>query len=422
MFRTYYFCEMPYAYPPGYEFADVTRTTMPNRWVDPDATHSLYEKYFDLIRAADEHGLDVMFNEHHETLSNLNAAMPLSIAVAARETKNCRLLALGNPVANRPDPVRVATEMAMIDVLSHGRLDCGFVKGSPYELSATNAPPTDMTPRLYEAVDLILKAWTTHDGAFNWEGDYFHHREVSIVPRPYQQPHPPVWITSVTPSSVPAIAQRGYVLATMLIGTEPCTEMFRRYREEYAKHHGAAPHPDNLAYSGIVCVGDTDEEALRDCPKIQDFFRQSFRAPAGSLDLPGYIDPNGRAAMMRAGAAQGDAPNIYVDRVGQADPLDLIDKGIAFVGSPDSVFEQLKTFFYEVGGLGSVMGLFHGSTLTYESVSKSMRLFAKEVLPRFRAEVYDPWIKDHGLERVLLPKSAQAATGAARRPAVVAGE
>ncbi len=120
MFRTYYFSEMPYPYTPTLEFAEVARTTMPTRWFDPDAAHDVYHKYFDLVLAADDIGLDVMFNEHHETMSNMDAAMPLSMAIAARETKNARILALGNPVANRPDPVRVATEMAMIDVVSEG--------------------------------------------------------------------------------------------------------------------------------------------------------------------------------------------------------------------------------------------------------------------------------------------------------------
>ena len=406
MFRTYYFSEMPYAFTPDFQFTDVTRTTMPNRWVDPDATHHLYHKYFDLVRSADELGLDVMFNEHHSTLSNLNAAMPLTIAIAARETKNCRLLALGNPVANRPDPVRVATEMAMIDVVSHGRLDCGFVKGSPYELSATNARPTDMTPRLYEAIDLIVKAWTSHEGAFNWEGQFFHHREVNIVPRPYQQPHPPIWVTSVSIPSVSAIASRAYVLATMLIGTDPCKAMFERYRESYAKQFGSPAHPEKLAYCGLIFVGDTDEEALREAPKVQDFFRQSFRVPKGQLDVPGYIDANGRAAAFKAAAASGGSTDLYTDQVGQADPLELIDKGIGFFGNPDSVFEQLKAFFYAVGGVGNIMGLFHGTTMTYDLTAKSLRLFAKEVLPRFRSEVYEPWLKERGLSRVLLPKGA----------------
>ena len=87
MFRTYYFSEMPYPYTPTLEFAEVARTTMPTRWFDPDAAHDVYHKYFDLVLAADDIGLDVMFNEHHETMSNMDAAMPLSMAIAARETR-----------------------------------------------------------------------------------------------------------------------------------------------------------------------------------------------------------------------------------------------------------------------------------------------------------------------------------------------
>ena len=66
--------------------------------VDPDTTNQVYAKYFDIFRAADELGLDIMFNEHHQTMSNLVPGMPLVMAIAARETKKARLLALGNPV------------------------------------------------------------------------------------------------------------------------------------------------------------------------------------------------------------------------------------------------------------------------------------------------------------------------------------
>jgi alkanesulfonate monooxygenase SsuD/methylene tetrahydromethanopterin reductase-like flavin-dependent oxidoreductase (luciferase family) len=93
-------------------------------------------------------------------------------------------LILGNPIANRREPVRVAEEMAMVDVYSRGRLECGFVRGVPYEMSAGNHRPTRMMDRFWEAHDLIVKAWTSHDGPFNWEGKYFHHRQVNIWPRP----------------------------------------------------------------------------------------------------------------------------------------------------------------------------------------------------------------------------------------------
>lgn len=406
MFRTYYFSEMPYPYPPALEFADVTRTTMPNRWLDPDATNQIYHKYFDIVRATDEIGLDVMFNEHHGTMSNLNAGMPLTMAIAARETKNCRILALGNPVANRPDPVRVAMEMAMIDVISHGRLECGFIKGVSYEMSATNSRPGEITERQYEAIDLIVKAWTSHDGPFNWEGKHFHHRQVNIVPRPYQQPHPRIWVTGVSPGSTIPVAKRGYVFATMFNGHAACGRLFDIYRQQHLETFGTHAHPEQLAYSNFCFVGETDEEAIREAPKIQDFLFQSFRVPKGQLDVPGYMDPQARAAAFKKLAETGAASDIYSNDIGGAAPRDLVNAGIAFYGSPDSVFEQLKAFFYAVGGFGHYMGMFHGSTMSYDLTVKSLRLFAEEVLPRFRAEVYEPWLKEHSMKQLLLPIAA----------------
>ncbi len=115
------------------------------------------------------------------------------MAILARETKKVRLLALGMPIGNRNDPIRVAEEYSMIDVISRGRLEMGFVKGVPFEISPANTNPADLTERFWEAHDLILKAMTSHDGPFNWEGTHFQYRSVNVWPRPYQQPHPPVW-------------------------------------------------------------------------------------------------------------------------------------------------------------------------------------------------------------------------------------
>jgi alkanesulfonate monooxygenase SsuD/methylene tetrahydromethanopterin reductase-like flavin-dependent oxidoreductase (luciferase family) len=393
VFRTYYFTEMPYPYPPSEEFVRTARTTMPNRWFDPDAGHDIYHKYFDLVRAADELGLDVMFNEHHETLSNMNAAMPLSMAIAARETRRARILALGNPVANRPDPVRVATEMAMIDVICEGRLDCGFVRGVSNEMSATNASPIDMKARLYEAIDLIVKAWTVHDGSFSWEGDFFHHRQVDIVPRPFQQPHPPIWITTLSPGSAAEIAERAYTIATIFNGKRMCAEIFDAYRAKLADLGRPEAHPDRFAYCNFVFVGETDEEALAAAPKLQDFLRQSRRTAPGQTDVPGYLDAPARAVLLRKRAEEPLAPNPAL-----ADPVAMAENGIAFWGSPESVFAQMKEFFYAVGGYGNLLGMFQASTMSYSLTRRSMELYAREVLPRFRAEVYDPWLRDHGLK------------------------
>ena len=87
----------------------------------------------------------------------------------------------------------------MLDVISRGRVEMGFVKGAPFEVTPANSNPADLMTRFWEAHDLILKAMTTHDGPFNWEGRYFQYRQVNVWPRPWQQPHPPVWLTVEQP-------------------------------------------------------------------------------------------------------------------------------------------------------------------------------------------------------------------------------
>ena len=136
-----------------------------------------------------------MVNEHHSTATCMTVSAPMALAIIARETKRARLLSLGTPIANRPDPVRVAEEMAWLDVLSGGRLEMGLVKGAPYEIQPANSNPATLMRRYWEAHDLILKAMSTHDGPFNWEGEFFQYRSVNIWPKPVQKPTPPVWMT-----------------------------------------------------------------------------------------------------------------------------------------------------------------------------------------------------------------------------------
>ncbi len=139
-----------------------------------------------------------MLNEHHQTATCMNATSIVSLSVLARQTKRARILILGYPIGHRPDPLRAAEELSTIDVISRGRLDMGFVKGVPYEFAASNANPVGVMDRFWEAHDFIIKAMTTHDGPFNWESEHFHYRQVNIWPRPWQQPHPPVWSTTAS--------------------------------------------------------------------------------------------------------------------------------------------------------------------------------------------------------------------------------
>lgn len=370
--RTWYFSENAYPYLP--DGIDNLRVSIPNELFDPKVGAELYERYFDEWQLADEEGLDLMANEHHQTAINLNAAVPLVMAVLARITRKARLLVLGNPIANRRDPVRVAEEMAMIDNYSKGRLEVGFVRGVPYEISAANANPVRTSDRLWEAHDLIVKAWTTHDGPFNWEGRYFHHRQVNIWPRPYQQPHPPIWITSLSPSSIMRVAERGYTTATFLSGLDPTRATFAAYRRRRAELN-LPMDEDRLAYSAIVYVGRTDEEGYAGARKIMWVLTHNVAAPQFK-NPPGYVTPKMRAQVMRGRAIPFGRADARIE--------DLIENGIAFAGNPDTVFRQIERHYNHVGGYGNLLMLGQSGFLEHDETVRGIRMFAREVYPRLK--------------------------------------
>ena len=108
--------------------------------------------------------------------------------------------------------------------------------------------------RYWEAHDLILKALSTTDGPFNWEGEYFHYRNVNIWPRPIQQPTPPVWMTGMSVDTGKLAAERGHVVGTLLSGgtAKPMYDMPIASR---ARELGWEAGPDRMAYAAVVGVG-----------------------------------------------------------------------------------------------------------------------------------------------------------------------
>jgi Luciferase-like monooxygenase len=262
--KTWFFTEDAYPYLPDAAEYESIRVNLPNRHYDPVKGTDLYHMYLDMWLAAEDHGLEIMVNEHHQTATCVVPAAPLMLAILARQSKTARLLILGNPLPNRNQPVRVAEEMAMIDVISRGRLECGFVRSVPWEASAANITAYRGVDRLWEAHDLILKAWTTHDGPFNFEGRYYRHRQVNIWPRPFQQPHPPIWVTIGSAGSAVPVAERDYIGAVFLAGYMNVRKIFDGYRAAYLRRHGRpAGPPGSISVCGAGLCGGNGSQGAR---------------------------------------------------------------------------------------------------------------------------------------------------------------
>lgn len=374
--RAWYFSETAYPHLPNPETFDSIRVTLPSKHYDPKKGADIYHQRLDEWCAADELGIDIMLNEHHQTATCTVPAVPLMAAILARQTKNARLLLLGNPLANRSQPIRVAEEMAMIDVISHGRLECGFVRGVPFELPSGNSNPMRMKERLWEAHDMIVKAWTSHDGPFNWEGKFFHHRQVNVWPRPWQEPHPPIWITTGNPANAVEIAEKAYVGATFITGFDGCKAVFDGYRRGWEQTHKTPMPLDRLAYLGFCYVGDTDEEGYAGAEKLL-WYLTANKAPPHFRNFPGYMTPEARASVLKAGV-----PKLEDHRIPEVQTQ--IRVGNMFAGNPDTVFEQIKKFYDHVGGFGNLMFMGQAGHMKSDETIRGLKLFAKEVLPRLK--------------------------------------
>jgi alkanesulfonate monooxygenase SsuD/methylene tetrahydromethanopterin reductase-like flavin-dependent oxidoreductase (luciferase family) len=374
--KTWYFSECPYPNLPDPSTYDSIRVSLPNKLYDPAVGASLYDMYLDLWQQADEQGLNVMTNEHHATATCLVPAVPILAGILARITRRARILILGNPIANRRDPLRVAEEMALIDNLSRGRLEVGFVRGVPFEVLPANSRPTGMHERMWEAHDLILKAWEVHDGPFSWEGTW-HHRYVNIWPRPYQQPRPPVWVTGTSVSSVAPIAHHGHTMASFVTGLEMTKALYSEYRTNYAGAHGEVPAPDDrLAYGVQVYVADSEQAAREGAMALRWYF-DANKVPGYLAAPPGYSPPK-----RMAGSGTSTAP-IPQARQAKGQPFEwLVEKGVIFAGTPDQVVDQVTRFYTAVGGFGHILMMGHAGSMTYAQSARSLELFAKEVAPR----------------------------------------
>jgi alkanesulfonate monooxygenase SsuD/methylene tetrahydromethanopterin reductase-like flavin-dependent oxidoreductase (luciferase family) len=376
--KAWHFSETAYPYLPPEDTYPSIRVSLPNRVFDPVKGAALWDRYLDEWCIAEAEGVEIMLNEHHQTATCVDPAAPLLQAALARLTKSARLLILGNPIANRRQPVRVAEEMALVDVLSHGRVEAGFVRGVPYEVLPANSNPVRMNERHWEALDLIVKSWTHRDGPFSWEGRFFHYRNVNIWPRPYQQPHPPIWISTTSPAGAARVGERGYIQATFLTGFEGTRQVFDGYRRGWrqAGHAGEVPI-NRLAYAALVYSAPTERKAHAGAEKLL-WYVTSNKVPPHIANPPGYVPVAANIAMLRGAEhpLSGFKKNATVQGA--------VDSGLMMAGTPDQVFAQIKRMYDYVGGFGHLLIMGQAGFLEHEETVVGIRTFAREVYPRLK--------------------------------------
>src|SRR5262249_14669185 len=288
----YLFHLMPWPYLPDdfderYPSAWVT---CPNDLYDPERGNALYNRYLDELELGERLGFDgVCVNEHHQTAYGTMPAPNLIAAALVRRTSRVKIALMGNAVPLRDHPLRIAEEVAMLDVMSGGRIISGFVRGIGCEYHSFHMNPTQSRARFEEGIDLILRAWT-EPGPFSYWGKHYRLRYVNPWPRPLQKPYPPIWLPST--GSVETIewsVARRWPFIRAYDTLDAISAMFDSLRAR-AHEAGYEPEPEQLGWMAPIYVAETDAKAREEAAKhVQYLFGWLSKRPFELVVPPGYI-------------------------------------------------------------------------------------------------------------------------------------
>ena len=397
-----HFTERPYQDPASGYFGATGKSikdlTLSNEIYDPELGADLYNRYLDERLYAEEMGFDgLMLNEHHSTPFCMGGAMNIEAAILARMTKRAKIVLLGNIIPIWDDPLWLVEQLAIIDMISRGRLVSGWVRGTGRESVSHNAPPPYNWERFQEAHDFIVKAWTT-PGPFRWEGKHYHYRYVNPWARPYQKPHPPIWLPGVVSRDSLQWAARNRIPYIMLATQmEPTKQAFQIYHDTAAEE-GYESGSQNIGYLWKVHVDETEELAEQTARKYVQGPSNPFLAgnegtanPA-LLTLPGLTSRR-RVLPTRDFATTNRGGNVL------ARPFEEQQENYTIVtGTPDSVLPKIRHVL-ETLRPGSVIFWDGDGAMTHEDQMRSLRLMGEYVIPAVREmgkelELFSPFEVD----------------------------
>ncbi len=360
--------------------------TVPNSLWDAEKSRGLYQEYIDQLAHADTLGFDgFVLNEHHQNIYGLGASPNLIAAALTQVTKKGRIVVLGNLLPLHLNPMRVAEEYAMLDMMSDGRLIAGFAPGGGPETFNYDVPSAKSREMFWESLDLIVRAWT-EDGPFTHEGRMFPLRYVNPWPKPLQKPHPPIWVPgSRSPGTLIECAKRGYCYFLSSRSHGSATGRAKDQFTEVLEKHGRKYHPFRMGILLSVFVGESDETARAECEEGVWYFLKNC--------LKGHLRTEGRQLTFGPGVPYipTRAWRQYLETskpgrklLGDAENWEELEgMNSIIVGGPETVARRLEELV-EKTDVGNLLIQFHLGNMPDHVARASMDRFAEHVAPRLR--------------------------------------
>ncbi len=326
----------------------------------------VYESALAQMLAAESLGYQsVWIAEHHFNDYGLCPAPQVLAAFLAARTKTLRM-GMGVSLLPLHHPVDLAEQLAVLDVVSGGRLDVGIGRGgSLRDYQTFQSDRGDSRARVEEGIALMRECWSGRP--FDFQGRFHTADRLHVRPRPAQAPHPPLFVASNSEDSVRSAARLG--LPTLSSYFVPADELRRRhqlYRDEAQAAGRTEAEIEMLERQSwgmrVVHVGPTREEALR----------------AAEAPFMGY---QRRIAELRSESLGGGVPGSFDRSMVRLRPYrDYLDEGLAYIGSPDDVGQGMEEYL-DATGYRRVLLLMAIPGLDTAPAQRSMRLFSEIVAP-----------------------------------------
>ena len=341
---------------------------LPRPWTER-SEYELLQNSLVQIELADKLGYDYAWEVEHHFLEEYShsSAPEVFLAAASQRTKQIRL-AHGIIQLTTNHPARVAERVSTLDLLSHGRVEMGIGEGA----STTELHPFDVRFRdkravWEDAVKALMPMFTSE--AWEYHGEYFDFPLRNVLPKPYQKPHPPLWVACSQLDTIEMAGQRGMgALGFQFVSGEMAHAWVNTYYNAFVKRQEKLAeyqaNPNIALVSAFMCC-ETDEEALRKADGWTFFqFALRFYATQG-------VVPPGEVSLWEQYLEWKDTPE------GQK------QRRTGLVGSPEVIREKLLKF--EASNIDQVILLNQAGNNTHEDICDSLELFAQEVMPEFHA-------------------------------------
>jgi len=374
------------------EFGDFTGGTVgPRPWAEHEPLR--LQRDVEAGVAADRAGFESFWApEHHalEVYSHCSSSHLMCLAVGMRTERIRLVTGIFNICPEVNHPVRVAEQIALIDVLTNGRIELGTGRGSgSTEVGTFGLTNEETRERWDEAIRAIPKMWT--QDLFSWEGKHFSVPERAILPKPVQKPHPPLWVTASNPPTVELAARYG-LGAAMFSFSDPAklAPLVETYKKTIrsAEPVGAFVHDKILALAPLFCLPDGDEArrlyAEGNPSSIKGHFSIYFdtipQYAARLADEPRPMPQSRIRELIRAAYRDPELKGPVPE--GSIEPDFLYQNGIC-VGDPDDVARTVAR--YRDVGLDQVVFIpAVGWHIPHEKSLESIALAGEKVLPKFR--------------------------------------